>query len=86
MRPEEVSKFDVKLERGQVQIQSGKSAAARRILDLTAESHAILAGECQVQGRGFSRHRASLATTSAGYTVLMTACAPKRASHCASMT
>jgi integrase len=47
MRPEEVvslSKFDVKLERGQVQIQSGKSAASRRILDLTPESHAILAG------------------------------------------
>ena len=48
-----------------MQIQSGKSAAVRRLLDLTPESYAILAGECQVQGRGFSRHRASLATTSA---------------------
>jgi integrase len=47
MRPEEVlslPKFDVHLERGQVQIQRGKSAAARRVLDLTPESRAILSG------------------------------------------
>lgn len=46
MRPEEVlalSKFDVNLERSQVQIRSGKSAAARRTLDLTPESREILA-------------------------------------------
>lgn len=46
MRPEEVlglSKFDVNLERGQLQIRSGKSAAARRTLDLTPESREILA-------------------------------------------
>jgi site-specific recombinase XerD len=46
MRPEEVlaiSKFDVNLDRGQLQIQKGKSVAARRVLDLTPESRAILA-------------------------------------------
>jgi integrase len=46
MRPEEalaLSKFDVNLDRGQLQIRSGKSAAARRILDLTPESREILA-------------------------------------------
>ena len=47
IRPEEVlslSKLDVNLDRGQLQIQSGKSAAARRVLDLTPESRGILAG------------------------------------------
>ena len=46
MRPDELTslrKTDVDLERGQLQIQRGKSAAARRILDLTAESRSILA-------------------------------------------
>lgn len=46
MRPEEVlslSKFDVNLERGTVQIRKGKSKAARRLLHLTPESRAILA-------------------------------------------
>ena len=46
MRPEEVvslCKADVDLERGQLYIQRGKSKAARRTLDLTAESRAILA-------------------------------------------
>lgn len=46
MRPDEVvalRKFDVNLARGQLQIQSGKSAAARRTLDLTPESCEILA-------------------------------------------
>jgi integrase len=46
MRPEEVlslSKTDVDLERGQVHVRHGKSKAARRTLDLTAESGAILA-------------------------------------------
>jgi len=45
MRPEEVlalSKIDVNLDRGQLQIQTGKSAAARRTLDLTPESREIL--------------------------------------------
>ena len=46
MRPEEVlaiAKFDVNLDRGQLQIPRGKSAAARRVLDLTPESRGILA-------------------------------------------
>jgi integrase len=46
MRPEEalaLNKFAVNLERGQLQIRSGKSAAARRTLDLTPESREILA-------------------------------------------
>ncbi len=46
MRPEEVvslRKEDVDLERGQLHIQHGKSKAARRTLDLTAESRSILA-------------------------------------------
>lgn len=46
MRPEEalaLSKFDVNQDRGQLQIRSGKSAAARRTLDLTPESREILA-------------------------------------------
>ncbi|MGO9516711.1 MAG: tyrosine-type recombinase/integrase [Candidatus Korobacteraceae bacterium] len=46
MRPDELTgllKTDVDLERGQIRIQRGKSAAARRILDLTAESRSILA-------------------------------------------
>jgi hypothetical protein len=45
MRPEEVlglSKFDVNLDHGQLQIGSGKSAAARRMLDLMPESFEIL--------------------------------------------
>lgn len=53
MRPEEVlalSKFDVKLERGQLQIQCGKSKAARRALDLTPESSAILGGRMSTPG------------------------------------
>jgi integrase len=47
MRPEEVlslRKQDIDLERGQLHISSGKSKAARRTLDLTAESRSILAG------------------------------------------
>jgi integrase len=46
MRPEEVlalRKLDVNLDRGQLQIPSGKSTAARRTLDLTPESREILA-------------------------------------------
>jgi integrase len=46
MRPEEVTSLlqaDVDLERGQVSIRKGKSAAARRTLDLTPESKSILA-------------------------------------------
>lgn len=46
MRPDELTgllKTDADLERGQIRIQRGKSAAARRILDLTAESRSILA-------------------------------------------
>ena len=46
MRPEEVLTLlasDVSLERGQLHIRSGKSAAARRSLDLTPESREILA-------------------------------------------
>jgi len=45
MRPEEalaLSKFDVNLDRAQLQIRAGKSVAARRILDLTPESREIL--------------------------------------------
>jgi integrase len=50
MRPEEVTslrKADVDLERAKVHIRSGKSKAARRTLDLTAESRSILARRCQ---------------------------------------
>jgi integrase len=36
-------KLDVNLDRGQLQIRSGKSVAARRTLDLTPESREILA-------------------------------------------
>jgi site-specific recombinase XerD len=46
MRPDEVAclgKDDVDLTRGQVGIGKGKSAAARRVLDLTSESRQILA-------------------------------------------
>jgi integrase len=46
LRPEEalaLRKLDVNLDRGQLQIRSGKSAAARRTLDLTPESGEILA-------------------------------------------
>ena len=46
MRPEEalaLRKLDVNLDRGQLQIRSGKSTAARRTLDLTPESREILA-------------------------------------------
>ncbi len=46
IRPEEalsLSKFDINLERSQLQVRSGKSAAARRTLDLTPESREILA-------------------------------------------
>jgi integrase len=46
MRPEEVlslSRLDISVERGQLQIRSGKSKAARRTLDLTPESRVILA-------------------------------------------
>jgi integrase len=46
MRPDEVvclRKLDVDLDRGQLRITSGKSPAARRTLDLTSESRAILA-------------------------------------------
>jgi site-specific recombinase XerD len=46
MRPEEaldLRKLDVNLDRGQRQIRSGKSPAARRTLDLTPESREILA-------------------------------------------
>lgn len=46
MRPDEVAclgKTDVDLDRGQLQITGGKSPAARRTLDLTTESRAILA-------------------------------------------
>jgi integrase len=46
MRPEEVlalSRLDVNLERGQLQVRAGKSAAARRALDLTPESRESLA-------------------------------------------
>jgi integrase len=45
MRPDEVTclrKLDVDLDRGQLQITSGKSPAARRTLDLTTESRGIL--------------------------------------------
>lgn len=50
MRPEEVTslrKEDVDLERARVHIRSGKSKAARRTLDLTAESRSILARRYQ---------------------------------------
>ncbi|HEV8525433.1 MAG TPA: tyrosine-type recombinase/integrase [Terriglobales bacterium] len=46
MRPDEVTslrKDDADLERGQVHVCKGKSAAARRTLDLTSESRSILA-------------------------------------------
>src|SRR5437870_12138149 len=46
MRQEEVlalSKFDLNLERAQLQVRSGKSKAAGRTLDLTPESRAIVA-------------------------------------------
>ena len=46
MRPDEVTclrKDDVDLDRGQARIRNGKSAAARRILDLTTESRQLLA-------------------------------------------
>lgn len=46
MRPEEVTslrKSDVDLDRGQLRVIGGKSPAARRTLDLTTESRAILA-------------------------------------------
>jgi integrase len=46
MRPDEVTSLhrnDVDLVRGQLHIQQGKSAAARRTLDLTSESRRILA-------------------------------------------
>ena len=45
-RPEEVlalGKFDTNLDRCQLHTRTGKSAAARRTLDLTPESHEILA-------------------------------------------
>lgn len=45
MRPEEVTslrKTDVDMDHGQVHIREGKSAAARRTLDLTTESKVIL--------------------------------------------
>jgi integrase len=54
MRPEEVAsirKEDVDLERGQLQIPFGKSTAARRTLDLTAESRSILARRCQKKSK-----------------------------------
>jgi integrase len=61
MRPEEVlaiSKFDVNLDRGQLQIPRGKSAAARRVLDLTPESRGILAGRMSGAGTWiFPSHR-----------------------------
>jgi integrase len=50
MRPEEVislRKTDIDLERGQLHIRVGKSKAARRTLDLTAESKSIVAARCQ---------------------------------------
>jgi len=46
MRPEEtleLLKTDVNLERGKLTVRSGKSKAARRVLDLTTDSKAILA-------------------------------------------
>lgn len=46
MRPDEVTrlrKVDIDLERGQLQMASGKSPSARRTLDLTSESRIILA-------------------------------------------
>jgi integrase len=46
MRPEEalaLRKLDVNLGRGQLEIRAGKSAAARRTLDLTPESREVLA-------------------------------------------
>jgi integrase len=52
MRPEEalaLSKLDVNQDRGQLQIRSGKSAAARRTLDLTPESREILARRMAVE-------------------------------------
>jgi integrase len=54
MRPEEalsLGKADIDLERGQLHIQCGKSKAARRTLDLTAESKSILARRMQKNPR-----------------------------------
>jgi integrase len=54
MRPEEVASIrtqDVDLERGQLQIPFGKSKAARRTLDLTAESRSNLARRCQKKSK-----------------------------------
>jgi integrase len=45
MRPEEVtglSKKDIDLDRGIIQIRKGKSTASKRMLDMTTESRAIL--------------------------------------------
>ncbi len=50
MRPDEVlslRKADIDLELGQLKIASGKTKAARRTLDLTAESFSILTRRCQ---------------------------------------
>jgi len=50
MRPEEVvslRKGDIDLARGQLMVRSGKTKAARRTLNLTAESLSILARRCQ---------------------------------------
>jgi integrase len=50
MRPEEVislRRTDIDFDRGQLQIQTGKTKAARRTLDLTAESLSILGRRCQ---------------------------------------
>ena len=50
MRPEEVislRKADIDLDHSQLHIRTGKSKAARRTLDLTAESRSILAARCQ---------------------------------------
>jgi integrase len=52
MRPDEVlalRKADIDLELGQLKIASGKTKAARRTLDLTAESLSILTRRCQSQ-------------------------------------
>jgi len=57
MRPEEaltLSSPDVDLERGQLQIRAGKSAAARRTLDLTPESRHILARRMATAPAGVS--------------------------------
>lgn len=50
MRPEEIlslRKSDIDLQRGVLHVRSGKSKAARRTLDLTAESQSILARRSQ---------------------------------------